>query len=215
MSRIVTIVAPAIWETLIMVFVSWFFSFLIGFPVGIVLFITREKGLKPNPAVQRSLSFLVNVMRSLPFIILMFLLFPVTRLIVGKSIGTAAAIVPLSISAAPFAARLVEDNLSSVSSGVVEAARAMGASRAQMIKLVITEQLPLLISSMTLTMINLVGYSAMAGAVGGGGLGDIAARYGYQRNDMTILFASVIIIILIVESIQWLGSHLARAVNRK
>lgn len=208
-----TLIAPAALQTLVMVFASTFFSLALGFPLGILLCVSDPvSGIHPRSVLYQILSRLINVLRSFPFIILMILLFPLSRLIIGTSIGTAASIVPLSIAAAPFAARIAENSFKEVDEGVVRAARAMGSTDFQIIvKVLLPEALPSLTSGITLTIINLIGYSAMAGAVGGGGLGDLAIRYGYQRFRADIMVCSVALIIVFVELIQTLGSALSSA----
>lgn len=207
---------PAIWQTLYMVFFSTVFSVLLGLPLGIILVLTDEKGIIPKPAVNKILGTVINITRSFPFLILLILLVPLSRVIVGTAIGSTAAIVPLSIAAAPFVARIVESSLKEVNAGVLEAAQAMGSTHWEIVgKVLLPEALPSLILGFTLTVISLIGYSAMAGAIGGGGLGDIAIRYGYQDKRPMILFLTVIILILIVQIIQSLGNYIAIKINRK
>ncbi len=207
------LVLTSTWQTLIMVFFSSIFSFIIGLPLGVVLHVTDQEiygGLKPMPLLNSVLSRIVNIFRSFPFIILIIILMPLSRIIVGTGIGTVATIVPLSIAAAPFVARVIESSLKEIDPGVVQAARAMGSTNWQIIyKVMIPEALPSLVSGMTLTIINLIGYSAMAGALGGGGLGDLAIRYGYQRFRPAYMVAAVIIILLMVEIIQFVGNKIA------
>ncbi|NLV60059.1 MAG: ABC transporter permease, partial [Spirochaetales bacterium] len=203
-----------------MVLFSTLFSLILGLPVGILLTVTspeEQGGIIPLPILNSVLSRIVNVLRSFPFIILMILLFPLSRLLIGTSIGTTATIVPLSIAAAPFVARVIETALKEVDPGVVQAARAMGSTNLQIIrKVLIPEALPSLVSGVTLTIINLIGYSAMAGAIGGGGLGDLAIRYGYQRFRGDIMFVAVIIILVLVEIIQVVGNTIsARLIARR
>src|SRR3990167_7336295 len=176
------LLSHATMETLEMVFISVFFAILIGLPLGVFLFITRNPHLFKKPVMHSALGFIVNIVRSIPFIILLVAITPLTRLIVGTSIGTVAAMVPLAISAIPFFARLVESALSEVPAGLIEAALAMGASTAQIVrKVLIPEARSTIVRAITLTLITLVGYSAMAGAIGGGGLGNLAIMYGYER----------------------------------
>lgn len=209
----ITLVLNSTWQTLIMVFFSSILSTILGLPIGIALSITRpeaEGGITPNRGVNIVLGKIVNVLRSFPFIILMILVIPLSRFIVGSGIGTAATIIPLSIAAAPFVARVVESALSEIDSGVIQAGRAMGSTNAQIIfKIMLFESLPSLVSGFTLTIINLIGYSAMAGALGGGGLGDLAIRYGYQRFQTDIMIMSIIVIILLVEIVQMLGNKIS------
>lgn len=206
----IQLVGQATLQTLSMVALSTLFSLALGFPLGILLCVTDPSGIEPRPVLNQVLSRVVNVLRSFPFIILMILLFPLSRIIVGTSIGTIATIVPLSIAAAPFVARIIESALKEVDPGVVQAARAMGSRNRQIIfKVMVPEALPALVSGVTLTIINLIGYSAMAGAIGGGGLGDLAIRYGYQRFRTDIMIAAVLIILVLVEAIQFAGTRIS------
>ena len=212
-STMFTLVAQATWQTLVMVFLSTIFSMILGLPVGILLHITSSEeqgGIIPHPVFYNVLSRIVNILRSFPFIILMIVLMPLSRLIIGTSIGTMATVIPLSIAAAPFVARVIESSLKEVDPGVVQAAKAMGSTNWQIImKVLIPEALPSLVSGVTLTVINLIGYSAMAGAIGGGGLGDLAIRYGYQRFRPSYMVAAVVIIIVMVELIQFIGDRIS------
>ncbi len=203
-----SLVGDATGETLIMVFVSTIVSILLGLPLGVLLCISDPStGIKPRPVLYVILTRVVNALRSFPFLILMIILFPLSRLIIGTSIGTAATIVPLSIAAAPFVARIIETSLKEVDPGVIQAARAMGSTTLQIIaKVLMPEALPSLVSGITLTIINLIGYSAMAGVIGGGGLGDLAIRYGYQRFRPDVMVASVVVILLLVEIVQFVGT---------
>ncbi|MGP1522028.1 methionine ABC transporter permease [Treponema sp.] len=210
------LVGKATGQTLIMVFSSTFFSVLLGLPVGILLCTSDPAGIRPRPLLYQVLTRIVNVLRSFPFIILMILLFPLSRILAGTSIGTGATIIPLSIAAAPFAARIIETSLKEVDAGVVQAARAMGSTNMQIIvKVLLPEALPSLTAGITLTIINLIGYSAMAGAIGGGGLGDLAIRYGYQRFRPDVMAVSVAVILVLVEIIQAAGSKLSAAQMKK
>lgn len=206
-------------QTLQMVFFSTIFSILLGLPLGILLCVTRPEehgGIMPKPILNSILDKIVNVLRSFPFIILMIILFPLSRLLVGTTIGTTATIVSLSIAAAPFAARVIETSLKEVDTGVVQAARSMGSTNSQIIfKVMIPEALPSLVSGVTLTIINLVGYSAMAGAIGGGGLGDLAIRYGYQRTRTDVMIVAVVIILVLVELIQFIGNKISAQILSK
>ena len=200
-------------DTLYMTFVSTILASVLGFPLGTYLYSTSPAGLKPRKLVYNVFSRVVNLFRSLPFIILIILIFPLSRLIVRTSIGPTATIIPLSLAAAPFVARIVESALSEVDQGVLVAARAMGSTSMQIIvKVLIPESLPSLISGLSLTIINLIGYSAMAGAVGGGGLGDLAIRYGYHRFRTDVTVASVIIILILVEIVQFAGTRISRKI---
>jgi D-methionine transport system permease protein len=212
----IQLVVSATLQTLAMVGLSTVFSLALGFPLGILLCVTEPSGIAPRPVLNQILSRIVNVLRSFPFIILMILLFPLSRIIIGTSIGTVATIVPLSIAAAPFVARIIESALKEVDPGVIQAARAMGSKNAQIIiRVMIPEALPSLVSGVTLTIINLIGYSAMAGAIGGGGLGDLAIRYGYQRFRSDIMIAAVVIILVLVEVIQFSGSRISNRLMAK
>ena len=203
-------------ETLYMVFASGLLAAVFAIPLGVLLFITQPGGIKENPTFYRILSIAVNIGRAIPFVILLFWIIPFTRIIVGSSIGTTAAIVPLTVSAIPFIARLVEGALLEIPSGLIEAARAMGASNLQIItKFLLAEALPALINGMTITLVALVNYSAMAGIVGGGGLGDVAIRYGYQTNVPEILTTVVIILVALVQLIQFVGDRLVRYVDHR
>lgn len=209
--QIVSLVGTSTLQTLSMVFFSTVFSLILGLPLGILLCVTDPvTGIMPKPVLYQVLTRIVNVLRSFPFIILMILLFPLSRIIVGTSIGTTATIVPLSIAAAPFVARVIESALKEVDPGVVQASRAMGSTNFQIItKVLLPEAMPSLVSGITLTIINLIGYSAMAGAIGGGGLGDLAIRYGYQRFRTDIMIVSVVVILVLVEVIQVIGTKIS------
>lgn len=203
-------------ETLMMTFLSGFFGFLIGLPLGIYLFLTRKHQLLENKSMHQIVSLIVNVFRSIPFIILIVWMIPFTRNIVGTSIGMSAAMVPLSIGAAPFIARLVENSLLEIPNGLIEAARAMGASTQQVIfKVLLPEALPSLVNNATITLITLVGYSAMGGAVGAGGLGQIGYQYGYVSYDTFIMNSVLILLILIVFLLQYTGDYISKKVNHR
>lgn len=211
---LVQLLAQGLWETLVMVFVSTAVALVAGTPLGVLLVVTSPGHLWPRRILNQVLAGIVNAGRSLPFIILMVAIIPFTRLVVGTSIGTAAAIVPLSVAAIPFVARLVESALAEVDRGVIEAAQAMGATPWQIIRQVLfPEALPALLLGATITAISLVGYSAMAGAVGGGGLGDLAIRYGYQRFQGDVMLATVLVLLALVQLMQSLGDRLARRVR--
>lgn len=210
------LLAKGTWETLVMTFSSGFFSFLLGLPLGILLFLTRERQLLAHPSINRTIAFFVNIFRSIPFIILIVWMIPFTRSLVGTSIGMKAAIVPLSIGAAPFVARLVENCLLEIPYGIIEAARSMGATTLQIVrKVLIPEALPALINSASLTLITLVGYSAMGGAVGAGGLGHIGYQYGYVGYDAFIMNSVLLLLIGIVFGIQFIGDRLSRRVDHR
>ena len=210
--EVFSLLPSATGQTVYMVFTSTFFACILGFPLGVYLFVTSPAGLAPRIMLYNVLSRIVNLFRSLPFIILMILLIPLTRLIIKTSIGPAAAIIPLSIAAAPFVARVVETALSEVDHGVITAAKAMGSTTFQIIrKVLIPEAMPALVSGLALTIINLIGYSAMAGAIGGGGLGDLAIRYGYYRFRTDVTIGAVVVILLLVEAVQITGTAISRA----
>ncbi len=219
MNQLLTLVVSATVETLQMVFFSTLFSVVLGLPLGILLCVTspvQQGGISPKPVLNKILGRIVNVLRSFPFIILMILLFPLSRLILGTSIGTTAAIVPLSIAAAPFVARVIESAIKEVNPEVVQAAKSMGSTNMQIIlKVLLPEAMPALISGATLTVINLIGYSAMAGAIGGGGLGDLAIRYGFQRFRGDVMIAAVIVILVLVEIVQIVGDKIVARLMAK
>ena len=215
MDDLLALLVPSVLETIYMVTFSTIFSLLIGFPIGILLVVTEKGGLWEKPIINGVVGTIVNITRSFPFLILMILLFPLSKLIVGKSIGTTAAIVPLSIAAAPFVARVIESALREVDKGVIEAVSSMGASTLEIIfKVLIPEALPSLVSNITLTIINLIGYSAMAGIIGGKGLGDLAIRYGFYRFDAKVMAASVVLIIILVQIVQFIGNSIALAISK-
>ncbi|CYD64465.1 Methionine ABC transporter permease protein [Staphylococcus aureus] len=192
-----------------------FLGAVIGIPLGVLLVITRKQGIWPNIVIHQVLNPLINILRSLPFIILLIAIVPFTKLVVGTSIGTTAAIVPLTVYVAPYIARLVENSLLEVDEGIIEAAKAMGASPLQIIRyFLIPEALGSLVLAITTAIIGLIGSTAMAGAVGGGGIGDLALVYGYQRFDTTVIIITVIVLVIIVQVIQTLGNVLARFIRR-
>lgn len=202
--------------TLYMVGVSTLLTVLFGLPLGVLLIVSDSKGLSPKPALNKILGVVVNLTRSLPFIILLVVLIPFTRWIAGTSIGPTAAIVPLTIAAVPFFARVTESALREVPSGLIEAAQAMGSSEWQIVsKVYIPEALPGLVLGVALTLINLLGYSATAGAVGGGGLGDLAIRYGYQRFETEVMLVTVVLLVLFVQMVQSLGDRIAAKVSKR
>lgn len=203
-------------ETCYMVMVAGFIATLLGLPLGVLLLISRPKGILAHKTLNTILGTLVNITRSIPFIILLIALVPFTRFLVGTSIGTTAAIVPLTIGTIPFIARLVENALEEVAGGLVEVGLAMGATPMQIVmRILIPEALPSIINGITVTLVALVGYSAMAGAVGGGGLGDLAIRYGYHRFDITVMIITVVILVMTVQTIQMLGDFIVRRLSRK
>lgn len=206
----------ATWQTIYMVGVSGILSVAIGLPLGVLLLTMRKHGLLENNVLHKILSIIINIVRSVPFIILLVAIIPVTRLLVGTSIGTTAAIVPLTFSAIPFIARVVESALAEIPYGLIEAGLSMGATPAQIIiKILLPEGLPAIINGITLMLITLIGYAAMAGAIGGGGLGDFAIRYGYQRFETNMMVVTVIILVLFVQVVQYWGDKLSRHFDKR
>ncbi|CAN7432231.1 ABC transporter permease [Trinickia sp. LjRoot230] len=204
------------WETLVMVVISGVLGALAGLPLGILLFLTDRGGVLENVAANRAMGLTVNAVRSTPFIILLVAVIPFTRLIVGTSIGTGAAVVPLTIAAAPFIARLVETALREVDRGLIETAEALGATTRQIVfKILLPEALPGIVAGLTITFVSLVGYSAMAGAIGGGGLGDLGIRYGYQRFLPEVMLVVVAILIVFVQIVQSFGDWLVRRLSHR
>ena len=215
-ARLISVLLEALGETALMVVASGAIGFLFGIPLGVLLFLTRPGQLKANRSLNRTISTLVNAGRSVPFIILLVAILPLTRLLTGTSIGTLAAIVPLTVQAIPFIARLVEGALLEVPTSSAEAARILGATTSQVVwRVLLPEALPAILNGATITLIALVGYSAMAGVVGGGGLGDIGIRYGYQRFDATVMVAVVVVLIVLVQAIQLAGERLVRAIDHR
>ena len=203
-------------DTMIMVVISTVFAYIIGLPLGVLLSISQPHGIWPHKWFNRILGWIINVGRSLPFIILMVAIMPFTKVIVGTKMGVPGAIVPLVVSAVPFIARMVETSLAEVDAGVVEAAQSMGASRAQIVwKVYLPEAVPSLILGASISIITLIGYTAIAGAVGAGGLGDLAVRYGYQRNIMSVMWVTVIFLIVLVQVIQSLFSWLSAKSDKR
>lgn len=210
------IIVSATLESIYMVFFSTVFSLLLGLPIGILLVITEKGNIWERPLLNKILDGIINVLRSFPFIILMIIIFPLSRFIVGSTIGTTAAIVPLSIAAAPFVARVMQSSLLEVDRGIIESSLSMGASTFQVIwKVMLPEALPSMVLGITLTIINIIGYSAMAGAIGAGGLGDLALRFGYYRFQGDIMVVAIIVIIIFVQGVQFLGNRLAIKINKK
>lgn len=203
-------------QTLTMLLVAIPLAVLLGTPLGVLLYTIGPNGLKHKPRLHRVLDGLVNLVRSFPFLILLIAIIPVTRFIVGTTIGTAAVIVPLTLNAIPYFARFVEQNLSQLGGGVVEAARSMGASRSQIVRdVLIVEAKPGLVSSITIMTVSFISYSAMAGLVGGGGIGDFAIRYGYYRYETPLMITAIILMILLVTVVQLSGSYLARRLDKR
>ncbi|PQA97863.1 DL-methionine transporter permease subunit [Chryseobacterium shigense] len=213
---VIALLGKGLWETIYMTFVSGFFGFVLGLPVGILLFLTRKGQLLESAAYYRITSILVNIFRSIPFIILIVWMIPFTRVIIGTSIGMNAALVPLSVGAAPFIARLVENSLLEVPHGLIETARALGASPLQIIqKVLLPEALPSLINNAAITLITLVGYSAMGGALGAGGLGQIGYQYGYIGYDAVIMNVVLVLLVALVFIIQFAGDRLAKKFDHR
>lgn len=215
-STTINMLIEGIWGTVFMSLVSTFFGYVIGLPMGIVLTVTDKNGLKPNGIIYKILDAISNVVRSIPFLILLILLIPVTRAIVGQSYGTVATVVPLVVCAAPYIARMVEASLKEVDAGVIEAAKSMGASNWQIVwHVLIPEGRTSLVTNATIALGTVLGYSAMAGTVGGGGLGDIAVRYGYYRYQTDIMIVTVILLIILFQIFQNSGMFIAKKINHK
>ncbi|MBS3669066.1 methionine ABC transporter permease [Vreelandella boliviensis] len=215
-SAMIDLILQATLDTLYMVAVSGLISTLVGLPLGVMLYVTRPRQILAKPVLNQVLSIVTNIGRSIPFIILMVAIIPFTRMLVGTSIGINAASVPLTIAAIPFVARLVEAALNEISPGLIEAAQAMGATPWQVIrKVLIPEARGGIMTGLTITVVTLVSYSAMAGAVGGGGLGDLGIRYGYNRFNPTIMLITVVILVVMVQGFQSLGDYLVRKSDRK
>lgn len=203
-------------DTLLMVGVSAFVAFLIGLPMAVILVSTSEQGIYPSKRIQQSLGWVVNVTRSIPFLILMVALIPITRWIVGTSYGVWAAVVPLTLAATPFFARIAEVSLREVDHGLIEAAQAIGCNRKQIIwHVLLPEALPGIVAGFTVTLVTMINSSAIAGAIGAGGLGDIAYRYGYQRFDMQIMLTVIVVLVVIVMLVQATGDHIARHLDKR
>ena len=214
--KVIEMILVGIKDTLYMTLVSTFFGYVLGLPMGIILNVTRKEGLRPNRIIYGIGDFICNIVRSVPFLILLILLIPFTKFVVGKSYGSTATIVPLVICAAPYIARVVESSLIEVDAGVIEAAKAMGASNLQIIfKVLLVEARVSLLTGATITTGILLGYSAMSGTVGGGGLGDIAVRYGYYRWQADIMIVTVVLLIIIFQLIQNFGTALARFIDHR
>ena len=203
-------------DTLYMTLASTLIAYLIGIPLGVILVVTRKDGICPAPKTNAVLGTIVNIMRSVPFLILIIVLIPFTRFVVGTSIGATATVVPLIVGAAPFIARMVESSLLEVDAGVVEAAQAMGASPWQIVtKVLLKEAVPSLITGAAIALTTILGYSAMAGAVGGGGLGDLAIKYGYHRYQTDVLFVTVALLIVLMQVIQIIGMKISRKTDKR
>lgn len=208
---------PALWETLIMVGISSLATVIVGLPLGVILFVTQKGGMSENRPLNVVLSsIIVNITRSIPYAILMLALIPFTRVIVGTSLGPIAASVSLAIAAIPFFARLVESALREVQPGKLDAAHAMGSTKMQSIsKVLIPEAMPALVSAVTTTVVVLIGYSAMAGLIGGGGLGRLAYNYGFQRYQLDVMVITVVVLVILVQLIQWIGDLIAKAIDHR
>lgn len=215
-AEIGALLLQGLWETLYMTLVSTLLAYAIGLPVGVILVVTGKDGVKPNLAVHHTVGVIVNILRSVPFLILMIALIPFTRFVVGTTLGSTATIVPLVVASAPFVARMVESSLQEVDSGVVEAAQSMGASTWQIIwKVLLAEARPSLLMGSTIAVTTILSYSAMAGILGGGGLGDIASRYGFYRYEYDIMALTIIVLVLVVQVLQEVGSRAARGVDKR
>lgn len=206
----------ATWQTLYITFISTFLAYLLGVPLGIWVVVTAPNSIAPNRTANEILGGVINIGRSIPFIILLVAVLPFTRWVVGTTIGPTATIVPLTIAATPFVARIIEQSLVEVDSGLIEMGQAMGATSWQIIfKVLLPESLPSIIRGVSITIINLIGYSAMAGAVGGGGLGDLAIRYGYYRYQSDVMIVTIILLVIIVELIQLIGNYSAKRIDKR
>ena len=214
--EIIDMLIKGIGETLYMTIASTVLGYIFGLPMGVLLAVTDKDGLSPNALVYKVLDVVANIVRSIPFLILLILLIPFTRAVVGKSYGSTATIVPLVIAAIPFIARMVESSVKEVDAGVIEAARSMGASNIRIIvKVMLVEARTSLITGATIAIGTILGYSAMSGAVGGGGLGDIAVRYGYHRYQTDIMFVTVILLIILVQLVQKIGMYIASRLDKR
>lgn len=215
-SQLIELLGTSLLETLLMVGVAGAIAIVAGIPLGVILVVTERGALLQNPGLNRVLALVINATRSVPFIILMVAIIPFTRFIAQTSIGTTAAMVPLSVAAIPFMARIAENALREIDPGLITAARAMGASPLQIIvKVLLPESLPGLVAGVIVTLVSLVGYSAMAGAIGGGGLGDMGIRYGYQRFLPEVMLAVVVVLVLLVQAMQSLGDWLVRRISHR
>lgn len=212
----ISLLMKSLAETLYMLSVSAIIAALVGIPLGILLVVTEKNNILSCPLLNKPLAFVINMIRSIPFIILMVAIIPFTRIVAGTSIGTTAAIVPLTLAAIPYTARMVETSIREIPEGLIEAAESMGASPLQIIyKVLIPEALPSVIQNITVVIVSLIGSSAMAGTIGGGGLGDLAIRYGYQRFQADMMIATIVVLIVIVQLIQWAGNSLSKRTNKK
>lgn len=212
----ITMILEGTRDTLYMTLASTFFGYILGLPLGVILAVTDKDGIRSNTLVYKILDVITNILRSIPFLILLILVIPVTRFIVGKSYGSTATIIPLVIAAAPFIARMVESSIKEVDKGVIEAAQSMGAGTFTIIwKVLLAEARTSLLVGVTIALGTILGYSAMSGAVGGGGLGDIAIRYGYYRYQTDIMLVTIVILVLLVQIMQWIGMLLSKKLDRR
>lgn len=215
-STVVKMLLEGTRDTLYMTLMATVFGYIFGVPMGIILAISDEEGIKPNMALYKALDFFANLVRSIPFLILLILVIPITKAIVGKSYGSSATIVPLVIAATPFIARMVESSLKEVDNGAIEAALSMGASTGEIIlKVLIAEARTSLLVGVTIAIGTILGYSAMAGVVGGGGLGDIAIRYGYYRYDTEIMLVTIVVLVVLVQTLQGVGMMISKKFDRR
>jgi D-methionine transport system permease protein len=215
-NTVILMLAEGVRDTLYMTIVSTVIAYIIGLPMGIALVVTSDKGIRPNKLIYKILDIVINIVRSIPFLILLILVIPFTRLIVGKAYGTAATMVPLVIAAAPFIARMVESSIQEVDAGVIEAAQSMGAGLWTIIwKVMLAEARTSLIVGATIVLGTVLGYSAMAGTVGGGGLGDIAIRYGYYRYQSDIMIVTVVLLVILVQAMQMIGMAVSRKLDKR
>jgi D-methionine transport system permease protein len=214
--ELLTMLAGGTWDTLYMVLISTLLGYVVGLPLGILLTITDVDGIKPNKVLYKILDVIINVTRSIPFLILLILIMPFTKLVVGKSYGTTATIVPLTIAAAPLIARMVESSLKEVDKGVIEAAFSMGAGGFTIVwKVLVTEARTSLLVGVTIALGTILGYSAMAGVIGGGGLGDIAIRYGYYRYETGVMIVTVAVLVILMQILQWAGMLLSKKIDKR
>lgn len=212
----INMLVKGIWETIYIVFLSSALSYVIGIPLGIALVVTDKEGISPVPLFNKVLGLIINLLRSVPFIILLIMVLPITKFIVGKTIGSNATVVPLIIAAAPYIGRMVESSLKEVDAGVIEAAKSMGASTWQIIvKVLLPEAKPSLLVGAAISVTTILGYSAMAGFTGGGGLGDIAIRYGYHRYQTDMMMVTVVLLVIIVQLIQEVAMRMSRKSDKR
>lgn len=215
-SEMTRMMVDGIWETLFMTLLSTIFGYLLGLPMGVALAVTDKNGIRPNAVVYKILDVIANIVRSIPFLILLILIMPLTKLLVGRSYGTAATVVPLTVAAAPFIGRMIESSLNEVDRGVIEAAQSMGASTMTIIvRVLLVEARTSILVGVTIALGTILGYSAMAGIVGGGGLGDIAMRYGYYRYEKEIMFVAVVLLVVLVQIFQTLGMKMSVKLDRR